>query len=42
MAVAGYRYTELPDTERALLPGEAELVEVVEAAVNEFDHDHPT
>jgi hypothetical protein len=42
MAVSGYRYTELPDDERALLPGEAELVEVVEAAVKEFDHEHPT
>ena len=40
MAVAGYRYTELPDNERALLPGEAELVEVVEQAVNEFTIEH--
>jgi predicted nuclease of restriction endonuclease-like (RecB) superfamily len=40
MAVAGYRYTELPAEERALLPGEAELVEVVEAAVNEFTIEH--
>ena len=41
MAVSGYRYSELPPDERALLPGEAELVEVVEAAVNKFDSDHP-
>jgi YhcG PDDEXK nuclease domain len=41
MAVAGYRYTELPESERALLPGEAELVEVVEAAVTDFEQSHP-
>jgi predicted nuclease of restriction endonuclease-like (RecB) superfamily len=37
MAVSGYRYTELPDDERLLLPGEAELTAVVDAAVSQFD-----
>ena len=41
MAVSGYRYTELPAEERAVLPGEAELVEVVEAAANEFNREQP-
>lgn len=41
MAVSGYRYTELPETERQVLPGETELVELVEAAVHEFDAAHP-
>jgi hypothetical protein len=37
MAVSGYRYTELPDDERRLLPGEAELTAVVDAALSQFD-----
>lgn len=37
MAVSGYKFTELPPDERALLPGEDELVEVVQAAMNDFD-----
>jgi predicted nuclease of restriction endonuclease-like (RecB) superfamily len=41
MAVSGYRYTELPETEQQALPGEAELVELVEAAVHDFDATHP-
>jgi YhcG PDDEXK nuclease domain len=40
MAVSGYRYTELPDDERRLLPGEAELTAVVDAAVSQFDASH--
>jgi YhcG PDDEXK nuclease domain len=37
MAVSGYRYTELPDDERRLRPGEAELTAVVDAALSRFD-----
>jgi predicted nuclease of restriction endonuclease-like (RecB) superfamily len=40
MAVSGYRYTELPETEQQVLPGETELVELVEAAVHDFDAAH--
>ena len=41
MAVAGYRYNELPAAERAALPGEDELVDVVAEALDRFDHDDP-
>ncbi len=35
MAVAGYRYTELPSAEQAALPREAELLEIVTQALDE-------
>jgi predicted nuclease of restriction endonuclease-like (RecB) superfamily len=41
MAVAGYRYTELPEPERAALPTEADLVHIVETAVADFETDQP-
>jgi predicted nuclease of restriction endonuclease-like (RecB) superfamily len=34
MAVAGYRYTELPPAEQAALPGETELLEIVTHALD--------
>jgi hypothetical protein len=37
MAVAGYRYAELPPAEQAALPAEQELVEVVEEALLRLD-----
>ena len=37
MAVAGYRYNELPPAEQAALPAEAELVDAVSAALDRFD-----
>ena len=37
MAVAGYRYNELPAAEQAALPAEAELVDAVSAALDRFD-----
>ena len=37
MAVAGYRYKELPAAEQAALPAEAELVDAVSAALDRFD-----
>lgn len=43
MAVAGYRYTELPPAEQAVLPGEAELIEIVTRALDTTNaaDDHP-
>lgn len=38
MAVAGYRYDELPADEQAALPDEAELVEAVGDALAHLDH----
>jgi hypothetical protein len=38
MAVAGYRYSELPPAEQAALPAEAEIVGAVSAALDRFDH----
>lgn len=37
MAVAGYRYTELPPAEQAALPGEQELLDIVTHAFNQAD-----
>jgi predicted nuclease of restriction endonuclease-like (RecB) superfamily len=41
MAVAGYRYSELPAAERAAVPGEDALVDVVAEALDRFDRDDP-
>ena len=40
MAVAGYRYTELPAVEQGLLPPEDALADVVTAALDEYDAIH--
>jgi predicted nuclease of restriction endonuclease-like (RecB) superfamily len=37
MAIAGYRYSELPPAEQAVLPAEAEIVDAVSAALDRFD-----
>src|SRR5215213_6146120 len=37
MAVAGYRYSELPAAEQAALPGEAEIVDAVSATLERLD-----
>ena len=37
MAVAGYRYNELPPAEQAALPAEAEIVDAVSAALDRID-----
>jgi YhcG PDDEXK nuclease domain len=42
MAVAGYRYHELPAAERAAVPDEHILVDAVDAAIDQFDDQHPT
>lgn len=39
LAIAGYRYTELPPAEQAALPGEAELVELVGNALAHVEVD---
>ena len=39
MAVAGYRYSELPAAEQAALPAEADLVAAATAALDAFDPD---
>ncbi len=38
MAVAGYRYNELPPAEQAVLPGEDALIEVVADTIARLDH----
>jgi hypothetical protein len=35
MAVAGYRFDQLPALEQAALPGEQELLELVERALSD-------
>jgi hypothetical protein len=37
MAVAGYRYSELPAAEQAVLPAEAEIVDAVSVALDRFN-----
>ena len=41
MAVAGYRYNELPAAEQAALPGEADIVDAVSAALDRLDPPAP-
>jgi predicted nuclease of restriction endonuclease-like (RecB) superfamily len=41
MAVAGYRYSELPPAEQAALPAEAAIVDAVSAALDRFDPPAP-
>ena len=41
MAVAGFTYDQLPSDEQASLPGEAELVEVVEDVFARLDEHDP-
>jgi hypothetical protein len=37
MAVAGYRYTQLPPAEQAVLPDEQELLDIVTHAFNQAE-----